>query len=205
MQQPLFYTSVARSQHAQASPSAGTTSVGSCGLPPGLDYNRVVNRHCSSIKAIAALFGALLAATFFAQVLISAARTYSPKSSDEIEVLSRVLKAEVRANGWTEKDLICFSVQGLDPSPELVKALRLQKLNVCSSAAWRKKFNCGFEVRLEIVKLDSSQRARVRAEVADFRGINEATAHFGVRQRYGEYSIRKIDGQWSISEYAPLK
>lgn len=162
-----------------------------------------MNRQRSAIRPIATLFAAFLVAAFFAGVLVSAGRTYSPKDSDEIDVFSQVLKAEVRANGWTEKDLICFSVQGLDPSPELVQDLRQQKLNVCSSAEWRKEFNCEFEVRLEILKFDSSRRARVRAEVADFRGINKGTAHFGVRQRYGEYSVRKIGGKWSIIEYAP--
>jgi hypothetical protein len=109
------------------------------------------------------------------------------------------------ANNWTKKDLICFSVQQMAPSPELVKALRKQNLNVCSSAEWQKKFNCGFEVRMRVVDFDASHSARIRAEVVDYRDINTGEGHLAVLQRTGEYAVRKIDGKWSVSDYAPLK
>jgi hypothetical protein len=69
--------------------------------------------------------------------------TYSPRSADEIGILSVLLKAEFQANKWTKNERTCFSVKGLDPSPELVETLR-QHLNVCSSAEWRSKFDCGY-------------------------------------------------------------
>ncbi len=154
-----------------------------------------------SVRAIAAF----LLSTCFAFVLISAEKTYSPKSGDEIEVLSLVLKSEVVANKWTKRDLICFSVDQMDPSPKLVRAFRQQDLNVCSSAEWPKKFNCGFEVRMQFVSLDTSQGARVHAEVQDLREINAGEGHIAVRLRDGEYVVRKTDGKWSISEYVPSK
>ena len=141
----------------------------------------------------------------FAFHVISAEKTYSPKSSDEIDVLSLVLSSEVAVNNWTKKDLICFSVQQMAPSPELVKALRKQNLNVCSSAELQKKFNCGFEVRMYFVDFDALHSARIRAEVADYRGINTGEGDFAVLQRTGEYAVRKIDGKWSVSDYGPSK
>ena len=155
-----------------------------------------------SVRAIAAF----LLSTCFAFVLISAEKTYSPKSGDEIEVLSLVLKSEVVANEWTKRDLICFSVDQMDPSRKLVRAFRQRDLNVCSSAEWPKKFNCGFEVRMQFVSLDTSQGARVHAEVQDLREINAGEGHIAVRLRAGEYVVRKTDdGKWSIREYVPSK
>lgn len=54
--------------------------------------------------------------SFFAVAAISDERRCTPKSSDEIEVLSLVLRSEVVANKWTKRDLICFSVDQMDPS-----------------------------------------------------------------------------------------
>lgn len=86
----------------------------------------------------------------------ASSETYSPSSEDETEILFVVLKAELQANNWTKNELICFSVKGLDPSPKLVKTLR-QHLNVCSAAEWHKKFDCGFELRIEYPNFDLSQ------------------------------------------------
>jgi hypothetical protein len=157
-----------------------------------------------AVKSIAPVVTAFLFTVCFAFLLISAEKTYSPKSGDEIEVLSLVLRSEVVANNWTKKDLICFSVQEMAPSPKLVRALRQQNLNVCSSAEWPKKFNCGFEVRMRFANDDTSQSARVRAEVVDYRDINTGEGHLAVLHRTGEYAVRKIDGKWSISGYLSI-
>jgi hypothetical protein len=154
------------------------------------------------MRVASAVIVAFLMSTFFAVGLISDEKTYTPKNGDEIEVLSLVLRSEIVANKWTKRDLICFSVEQIDPSPKLVKALRQQNLNVCSSAEWPKKFNCGFEVRMQFMSLDTSQSARVHTEVADLREINVGEGDLAVRLRDGEYVLRKIDGKWSISEYA---
>jgi hypothetical protein len=164
-----------------------------------------MNQNRSAIRSAAATVLAFLMPTFFAASLIAGEDTYKPKSGDEIEVLSLVLKSEVVANKWTKSDLICFSVGQMDPSPKLVKALRQQNLNVCSSAEWPKKFNCGFEVHMEFVSLDTSKSARVRSEIADYRDINKGEGDLAVLRRVGVYEIRKIDGEWSISEYVPSK
>lgn len=150
-----------------------------------------------------AIILAFLMSTCFGRILSSTEKTYSPKSGDEIEVLSLVLRSQVESNKWTKRDLICFSIGQMDPSPKLVKTLRQQNLNVCSSAEWPKKFNCGFEVRMQFVSLDTSLSARVRAEVQDLREINAGEGHVAVRLRDGEYSLRKIDGKWAISGYVP--
>jgi len=143
----------------------------------------------------------LLATICLALGLSSAEKMYSPRSEDETEILSLVLSSEVQANQWTEKELICFSVDEKNPSPKLVRALRQRDLNVCSSGEWPKKSNCGFEVRLRFLGFHPALSARVHAEVADFREINEGVAHVAVRLRDGDYTVRKIGGKWSISEY----
>jgi hypothetical protein len=148
---------------------------------------------------------AFFAFTCLAVISNSAEDTYSPKSVGETEVLALVLKSEVQANKWTKKDKICFSVEGMDPSPKFVKTLRERDLNVCSSAEWRKKFNCGFEVLLRFITFDESKSARVHAEVQDLREINEGVGHIAIRQKDGDYAIRKIDGKWTIREYVPSK
>ncbi|HSY32960.1 MAG TPA: hypothetical protein VLA42_13310 [Verrucomicrobiae bacterium] len=143
--------------------------------------------------------------TSVAVALISDEKTYTPKSGDEIEVLSLVLSSEVLTNKWAKRDLVCFSVAEMDPSPNLVKALRQRNLNVCSSAEWPKKFNCGFEVRMQFMSNNMSQSARVHTKIQDLRDINAGVGHIAVRLRDGEYVLRKINGKWSISEYLPSK
>src|SRR5271155_4016662 len=126
----------------------------------------------SMVKLINAVISAFLLTVCFSVGIMSAEKTYSPKNNSETEILSSVLKAEFQANNWAKKELICVSVQGLDPSPQLVKALRGENLSVCSAAEWRKKFNCGFEVHLQFMNLDSSQDSRVHSVVGDLRDIN---------------------------------
>jgi hypothetical protein len=164
-----------------------------------------MNQVHSSTRAAAAIVLTLLMFSCFALILNSVERTYSPKSGDEIEILSLVLKSEFEANRWTTRELICFSVEQMNPSPKLVRRLRQENLNVCSSAEWPKKFNCGFEVRMQFVSLGTSQSARVHAEVQDLREINAGEGHIAVLQRDGEYAVRKTDGKWSINDYVPSK
>jgi hypothetical protein len=134
-----------------------------------------------------------------ALALASDEKTYLPKSEEELEVLSLVLKSEIKANNWPRSNLLCFSVEGLDPSPKLVKALRQRGLNVCSIAEWRQKFNCVFEVRLQVVSPDLSQSVRVHTQVLDLR------PDIAVIERDGEYLVRKNDGVWVVSDYVPAK
>jgi tetratricopeptide (TPR) repeat protein len=130
--------------------------------------------------------------------------TYSPRSADETEILSVLLKAEFQANNWTKNERICFSVNGLDPSPKLVKTLR-QHLNACSSAEWRKKFDCGFEVRIEYPSFDLSQGKDIRVQVLDNREINRGTGDLAVILRDVDYSLHKSDGKWSVTDCVPTK
>jgi len=130
--------------------------------------------------------------------------TYSPRSADETEILSVLLKAEFQANNWTKNERICFSVKGLDPSPKLVKALR-QHLNVCSSAEWSKKFDCGFEVRIEYPSFDLSQGKNIRVLVVDNREINQGTGDLAVILRDVDYSLHKSDGKWLVTDCVPTK
>ncbi len=130
--------------------------------------------------------------------------TYSPRSADETEILSILVKAEFQANNWTKNERICFSVKGLDPSPELVKTLR-QHLNVCSSAEWRKKFDCGFEVRIEYPSFDLWQGKDIRVQVLDNREINQGTGDLAVTLRDVDYSLHKSDGKWLVTDCVPTK
>lgn len=54
---------------------------------------------------------------------------------------------------------------------------------------------------MRFVDFDASQSARILAEVVDNRDINAGEGHLAVLQRTGEYAVRTIDGQWSISNY----
>jgi len=130
--------------------------------------------------------------------------SYSPSSEDETEILSVVLKAEFHANSWTKNERICFSVKGLDPSPNLVKTLR-QYLNVCSSAEWRKKFNCGFEVRFQYPSFELSQGKNIGVQVVDLREINQGVGDLAVIVRDVQYSLHKSDGKWLVSDCVSTK
>jgi hypothetical protein len=142
---------------------------------------------------------------FFALVAKPAEKLYSPKNADGLEIISLVLGNEVKANNWTEHDLICFSVDGRNPSQKLVKVLQQDGLNVRSLAEWSVRFSCGFHVYLRNMKSDSPQIARVRAEVADVQGINRGDEHVAIRIREGEYAVRKTEGKWAVAEYVPAK
>jgi hypothetical protein len=155
------------------------------------------------------LFGTVVSATVLGAFLLcsglgllSSEKTYIPRSEEEVEVLSLVVASEIKANNWTKNELICFSVDGLDPSPKFVKSLRERHLNVRSSAEWTKKFNCGFELQLEYSQFDLSQNMKVRSKVVDLREINKGEGDLGLLEREGEYSFQKVDRKWSIKEYA---
>jgi hypothetical protein len=64
-----------------------------------------------SIRLVAATILAFLLLSFFAVNLISDERTYTPKSGDETEILSLVLRSEIVANRWTKRALICFAIE----------------------------------------------------------------------------------------------
>jgi hypothetical protein len=135
------------------------------------------------------------------QNVIANEQTYIPRSEEEVEVLSIVLTSEIKANNWTKSDLICFSVNGLDPSAKLVKSLRQRNFNVRSSAEWTRKFNCGFELQLEYTQFDLSRSIKVRSKVVDLREINNGEGDLALLLKDGEYSFQNVGGKWSISEY----
>ena len=128
-------------------------------------------------------------------------QTYTARSQEEVEVLSLVVSSEIK-NNWLKSELICFSVNGLDPSAALVKSLRQRHSNLRSAAEWPKKFNCGFELQLEYTEFDLSRDIKVRSKVVDLRDINKGEGHFAILLKDGEYSLQKVDGKWSIRDYA---
>ena len=154
--------------------------------------NHVTQLHFS-LRTVATVLGAVVLVICSVLHLVSADKKYLPKSEEE-EAVSLVLESEIKANGWTKKDLICFSVEGRYPSATFVKALRKQGMNVCSSAEWPKKFNCGFEVRLQYATSDSPQSVKFRVLAIDLREINQGVGDLGVTQRDGEYLLRKAAG-----------
>jgi hypothetical protein len=128
-------------------------------------------------------------------------KVHAPKGDEELDVLSLVIAAEVRANDWAKNELICFSVDGSYPSTKLVKSLRQRDLNVRSSAEWAKKFNCGFELQLDYTQVDTSGSIKVRSNVIDLREIKKGESDLATLLRAGEYSLQKVDGKWSIKGY----
>src|ERR1700722_19122 len=138
---------------------------------------------------------------------LGADKTYQLHDESEAQLISLVLKSEIEANSWTPKELICFSVEGLNPSSDLVKNLRKDHLNVCSVGEWEKLFNCGFEVRLkyEYTNPSALKTTLVHVEVLDLRDINAGSGHIATTGRTGNYSIVKTDGNWTVKEYIPAK
>lgn len=129
-------------------------------------------------------------------------QTYTPRSGEEVEVLSLVVASEIKANNWTKSELICFSVNGLDPSAALVKSLRQRYSNVRSAAEWQKRFNCGFELQLEYTQFDLPQNIKVRSKVIDLREINKGEGDLAILLKDGEYSLQKVGSKWSIKDYS---
>jgi hypothetical protein len=79
--------------------------------------------------------------------------------------------------------------------------LRQRNLNVRSSGEWAKKFNCAFELQLEYIQSDLSQSVIVRSKVVDLREINKGEGDLAILLKDGEYSLRRVDGKWSVSKY----
>jgi len=131
-------------------------------------------------------------------------QTYSSRSEEGVEVLYLVVASEIKANDWPKSELICFSVNGLDPSAKLVKSLRQRNPNVRSTAEWSKQFNCGFELQLDYTQFDVSRSIKVRSKVIDLREINTGEAHIVTLLKAGEYSLQKVDEKWSIKGYVAM-
>jgi hypothetical protein len=123
------------------------------------------------------------------------------RNDDEFEVYAEALRSEASANHWTDIYVICFSVDGKDPSRKLVEVLRSHKLNLCSLGEWPKKTACGFSVWLELVTFDSDDAARIRIQSSDLRDINTGSAHFATELRQGEYSMKKVGGRWTVEAF----
>jgi hypothetical protein len=169
--------------------------------PFAQDYNvDMCLRFTFRTIASATLVGVFL--LFSALSLLSNEHAYIPRSEEEVEVLSFVIASEIKAHNWTKNELICFSVDWLDPAPELVRSLRQRHLNLRSSAEWPKKFNCGFELQLEYSQFDLSRTMKVHSKVVDLREINKGEGDLALLERDGEYSLQKVNGKWLIREYA---
>jgi hypothetical protein len=155
----------------------------------------------STFRAIASVLCAVVLLCGSSPNVLANEQTYIPRSEEEVEVLSLVVASEIKANNWAKSELICFSVNSLDPTAKLVKSLRQRNFNVRSSAEWAKKFNCGFELQLEYTQFDLSQSVKVRSKVVDLREINKGEEDLATLLKDGEYSLRRVDGKWSVSEY----
>jgi hypothetical protein len=155
-----------------------------------------------AVKIVASTLSLLVLLCGSVPAVTANEQTYTARSQEEVEVLSLVVSSEIKTNNWAKSELICFSVNGLDPSAALVKTLRQRHSNVRSAAEWPKKFNCGFELQLEYTQFDLSRNIKVRSKVVDLRDINKGVGHIAVLLKDGEYSLQKVDGKWSIRDYA---
>jgi hypothetical protein len=132
---------------------------------------------------------------------LASGQTYTPRNQDEVELLSVIIATEMKANSWLKSELICVSINGQDPTSELVKSLRQRNLNVCKASEFKKRFNCDFDLQLEYTLVEPLQNAKVRSKIGDLREIKNGEAHFSTLLKDGQYSLQKIDGKWSISGY----
>jgi hypothetical protein len=133
--------------------------------------------------------------------LLSRENTYSPKSEDEVEALSVVVFEEIGANNATEDHSICFSVDGLRPSPQFVESLRQQNVNVCNSKEQREKSDRSIDLRLENVESDLPKNIiTVRSKVFALRA-KESQDNL-VMLEDGDYVMEKVaKGLWWIKKY----
>lgn len=136
-------------------------------------------------------------------VVTANGQAYTARNQEEVDVLALAVSSEIRTNNWPKSELICFSVNGLDPSAALVKSLRQGHSNLRSAAEWPKKFNCGFELQLEYTQFDLSRDIKIRSRVLDLRDINKGEGHIAVLLKDGEYSFQYIDHKWSLRDYTP--
>ena len=155
----------------------------------------------STLRAIASVLCSVVLLCGSRTNVVANERTYTPRSEEEVEVLSLVVASEIKGSDWAKSELICFSVDSLDPAAKLVKSLRQRSLNVRSSAEWAKKFNCAFELQLEYTQSDLSGTVKIRSRVVDLREINKGEGDLAILLKDGEYSLRRVDGKWSVSEY----
>jgi hypothetical protein len=132
---------------------------------------------------------------------LASEQDYTPRSQDEVELLSVVVAAEMKANSWPKSELVCISINGQDPSSKLVKALRRLNLNVCRSSDFSKKFNCDFELQLEFSLVEPLKNVDVRSKTLDLRQIKNRQADIATLLKDGEYLLHKVDGKWSVREY----
>jgi hypothetical protein len=154
-----------------------------------------------AVKTVASTLSLLILLCCSVPAVIANEQTYTARNQEEVDVLSLVVSSEINTNNWSKSELICFSVNGLDPSAALVKSLRQGHTNVRSAAEWPKKFNCGFELQLEYTQSDLSRDVKVRSKVVDLRDINKGEGHIATLLKDGEYSFQKVDGKWSIRDY----
>ena len=132
---------------------------------------------------------------------------YSPKSAEEVDLIALVIGAEMEANRWNQREFICLSVNGLDPSPKLLKSLRQRKFRVRTSGEWARKFNCRFDVQLEYSGIDAGEDVNVQSTVGDLREINTGQSDLATLLRKGTYLLRKENATatWSINDYIPMR
>jgi hypothetical protein len=58
-------------------------------------------------------------------------------------------------------------------------------------------------VWLELAVFDSDDDARIRIQSSDLRNVNTGSAHFATELRQGEYSLKKVDGRWTVAAFTP--
>ncbi len=160
----------------------------------------------TAMNGIRSCTGVLVFVLFSLGTIAAIAQEYKPKTTEEVQVIAAVIRSEVLENKWTDKDVICFSIAGQDPSNELVKALRKQKLVVCSQGEWRRNLACRYAVFfLEPVTLNGSDSAHAKLESVDFQDVNTSSAHFPDRLRNGQYELKRTGGRWSVVAWTPAE
>jgi hypothetical protein len=154
-----------------------------------------------AVKTVVSTLSLLVLMCYSVPAATANEQTYTARNQEEVDVLSLAVSSEIKTNKWAKSELICFSVNGLNPSAALVKSLRQGHYNVRSAAEWPKKFNCGFELQLEYTLFDLSRDIKVRSKVVDLRDINKGEGHIATLLKDGEYSFQRVDGKWSVRDY----
>lgn len=128
----------------------------------------------------------------------SARSKYSPQPPEETEVFATVLRTEIQANSWSDKDLICLMIDGKDPGKSLLKSFRMQGLRVAPESQWEKRFDCSFGIRLQHPKFQAADLAEVHLEALDFRGINARNEHIASLMDERTCVLQRTNKKWSV-------
>jgi hypothetical protein len=69
----------------------------------------------SRFRKVGCTLSVLVLLYWFVSNITAKEREYTPRSKEEVDILSLVVGSEIKANNWAASTLVCSRVNGLDP------------------------------------------------------------------------------------------